>query len=133
MLLVPNVYAGGPRADYDEAYQDIEGAPECWVDGYDAGFAGVYDRQRANECSKIPGDQYNVSWKWGCEGGGFDEYRCKNIKKYSDVRIDHEILQNANMVNAGLMGLVMDRKTTHTILKDLAVAASTAVCINTDL
>jgi ABC-type transporter Mla subunit MlaD len=25
-------YAGGPRLDYDEAYTDILGAPECWVD-----------------------------------------------------------------------------------------------------
>jgi len=40
-------YAGGPRLDYDEAYTDVPGAPECWVDGYDAGFAGKYDQDRA--------------------------------------------------------------------------------------
>ena len=27
-----------------------EGA-DCWVDGYDAGFAGKYDKDRADECA----------------------------------------------------------------------------------
>lgn len=26
-----NVYAGGPRLDWDERYEDILGAQECWV------------------------------------------------------------------------------------------------------
>ncbi|MGE5662118.1 MAG: hypothetical protein ACM3X1_07720 [Ignavibacteriales bacterium] len=96
LVLLPSVYAGGPRLDYDQAYQDIEGAPECWRDGYDAGFAGVYDRERARECSEIAGDQYNASWPYGCKDGGYSEYRCENIKKYSNVRIDHKILADAN-------------------------------------
>jgi len=44
MLIVSNVYAGGPRLDYSETYEDVPGAPECWVDGYDAGFAGKYKK-----------------------------------------------------------------------------------------
>ena len=46
---ISNAYAGGPRLDYGEAYADIAGASECWVDGYDAGFAGKYDSDRAGE------------------------------------------------------------------------------------
>ena len=38
-----NVYAGGPRLDWDQRYEDVPGASECWVDGYDAGFAQKYD------------------------------------------------------------------------------------------
>ena len=125
LLLTPYVYARGPRLDYDEAFQDIEGATECWVDGYDAGFAGVYDRERAEECNEIPGDQYNASWKYGCDDGGYGEY----IKKYSDVRIDHDILENANRGECW-MDIKQDRKMTHTTLKDLALATSTVASIN---
>lgn len=27
---ISNAYAGVPRLNYDEAYADIAGAPECW-------------------------------------------------------------------------------------------------------
>ena len=26
-----NVYAGGPRLDWDQRYEDVPGASECWV------------------------------------------------------------------------------------------------------
>lgn len=46
-ITISNVNAGGPRLDYDERYderyEDVPGSPECWVNGYDAGFAGEYD------------------------------------------------------------------------------------------
>ena len=54
-----NVFAGGPRHDYDERYEDIQGAPQCWTDGFDDGVNDSYDTDRANECADIPGDQYN--------------------------------------------------------------------------
>ena len=44
VVTVSNVYGSGPRLDYDERYEDILGAPECWVDGYDEGFAGKCDQ-----------------------------------------------------------------------------------------
>jgi hypothetical protein len=44
-----------------ETYEDVPGAPECWVDGYDAGFVGKYDKDRAQECKDIPGDQFKSS------------------------------------------------------------------------
>lgn len=80
IFLVPSVYASGPRLDYDERYGDIPGALECWVDGYDAGFAGKYNIDRANECKEIPGDQYNASQEYGCTDSGLTKIDCDNIK-----------------------------------------------------
>lgn len=96
ILLVPNVYAGGARGDYDERYEDVPGAPECWLDGFDAGFAGKYDKDRAKECNHIPGDQYNASWIYGCEGAGYIEEECNDIKKDSNGDISHESLREEN-------------------------------------
>jgi hypothetical protein len=96
MLIVSNVYAGGPRLDYSETYEDVPGAPECWVDGYDAGFAGKYDKDRAQECKDIPGDQYNASWIYGCEGAGLTEKECSDIKEGNNDDINHESLQEEN-------------------------------------
>src|SRR5918996_4216716 len=89
-------YAGGPRLDYDEAYADVPGAPECWVDGYDAGFAGKYDEDRANECADIPGDQYNTSWGYGCIDSGLTEADCNDIKDNPQDIENHEVLQEEN-------------------------------------
>jgi hypothetical protein len=96
MLIVSNVYAGGPRLDYSETYEDVPGAPVCWVDGYDAGFAGKYDKDRAQECKDIPGDQYNASWIYGCEGAGLTEKECSDIKEGNNDDINHESLQEEN-------------------------------------
>lgn len=52
-----NVYAGGPRLDYND--DSTEEGAYCWVDGYDAGFAGKYDKNRAKECFENGQDQYN--------------------------------------------------------------------------
>ena len=59
-MSVSTVYAGGPRLDNDEAYADIPGAGECWVDGWDDGANGEYNSNRASECED-KGDQYNVA------------------------------------------------------------------------
>ncbi|MGA9936133.1 MAG: hypothetical protein WBP83_13535 [Nitrososphaeraceae archaeon] len=77
-------YAGGPRLDYDEAYTNVPGAPECWVDGYDAGFAGKYDKDRAGKCNEIEGDQYNTAWGYGCKYAGYIEQECNDIKEGND-------------------------------------------------
>jgi hypothetical protein len=52
LVLVPNVYvyAGGAREDWSEKYDNIPGAPECWVDGYDDGLEKPFDVDRHNEC-----------------------------------------------------------------------------------
>jgi hypothetical protein len=64
-----SVFAGGPRLDYpDDATE--EGA-DCWVDGYDAGFAGKYDKNRANECKDKGEDNYNSVWGYSCKDVGY--------------------------------------------------------------
>ena len=88
-----NVYAGGPRLDWDQRYEDIPGAPECWVEGYDAGFAQKYDKDRADECADIPGDQYNASWGYGCIDSGLAEADCNDIKDNPQDIENHEALQ----------------------------------------
>lgn len=67
-----------------KSIENVPGVPECWVDGYDAGFAGVYDKDRANECNDIPGDQYNRSWPFGCKDRGLTEGECSDIKNDPD-------------------------------------------------
>ena len=91
-----NVYAGGPRLDWDQRYEDVPGAPECWVDGYDAGFAQKYDEDTANECNDIPGDQYNASWGYGCTDSGLTEANCDDIKNNPQNIENHEALQEEN-------------------------------------
>ncbi|MGH9982586.1 MAG: hypothetical protein ACRD8W_01360 [Nitrososphaeraceae archaeon] len=97
VVTISNVYASGPRLDYDERYVDVPGAPECWVDGYDAGFAGKYDEDRANECADIPGDQYNASWGYGCIDSGLTTQDCDDIKENENDDLgDHEQLKEEN-------------------------------------
>lgn len=42
--------AGGAREDWSEKYDNIKGAPECWVDGYDDGLDHPFDGDRHTEC-----------------------------------------------------------------------------------
>jgi hypothetical protein len=61
---VSNVPASGIRADSgDDATLEES---ECWVNGYDSGFAGKYDSDRARECIEHS-DNYNQMWTKGCE------------------------------------------------------------------
>ena len=47
ILLVPNVFATGVRLDTGEDPTNDEAS--CHIDGYDSGFAGKYDRDRARD------------------------------------------------------------------------------------
>lgn len=59
------VYAGGPEWDYDERYEDIPGAPECWHDGYLDGGDNPFDHDRNEEC-RDKGNQYYRAFIHGC-------------------------------------------------------------------
>jgi len=123
LTAIPSAYAGGPRLDYDEAYEDVPGAPECWVDGYDAGFAAVYDKDRANECNDIPGDQYNRSWPYGCKDRGLTDSECNEIKNNPDDDVDHESLQERNRSDCYDDGFE-DGKISNSFNKDIDSACS---------
>jgi hypothetical protein len=60
------VYAGGPERDYDEAYEDIPGANECWYDGYADGQDNPFNHDRNEEC-KDKGNQYYRAFIHGCK------------------------------------------------------------------
>jgi hypothetical protein len=77
-MTTASVYAGGPRLDYpDDA--TAEGA-DCWVNGYDAGFAGKYDKDRADECKENGEDNYNDSWSYACKDAGYMIDECEDFK-----------------------------------------------------
>lgn len=77
-LGIQNVNAGGPRMDWDERYEDIPGAPECWIDGWDDGQNGSFDHDRNRECED-KGNQYYRAFIHGCKVvEGNTEEVCEN-------------------------------------------------------
>jgi hypothetical protein len=66
---VSNVFAGGPRLDYPEDGEASQESNDCWIDGYDSGFAGKFDKDRNDECQEEEDNYYNFGWAVGCEDG----------------------------------------------------------------
>jgi hypothetical protein len=102
LAAVPNVFAGGPRLDYVE--DNTKEGPDCWVNGYDSGFAGKYDSDRAKECLENGGDQYNRSWSYACRDGGFNKTQCADFINNPVVIDDYESLgieNDSNCYNDG--------------------------------
>jgi hypothetical protein len=91
ILAIPisSLYAGGPRLDWPEDSSN-EGK-DCWVEGYDAGFAGKYDKGRADECAN-EGDEYNRSWDGACKDAGYTKDECDGFKNKPGVIENHESL-----------------------------------------
>ena len=52
---IKNVCAGGPERDYDERYEDVPSANECWYGGHADGKYHPFDDDRNREC-KDKGD-----------------------------------------------------------------------------
>jgi hypothetical protein len=75
---IQSAYAGGPRMDWDERYEDIPGAPECWVDGFDDGLENPIDQERNEEC-RDKGDQYYRGWLAGCVDAGNTRETCEKF------------------------------------------------------
>jgi hypothetical protein len=94
---ISNVFAGGPRLDYPDDATD-EGA-DYWVDGYDAGFAGKYDEDRANECKSKGDDNYNSAWGYACKDAGYMPDECEGFKNNPVDIQDHEALEQENAQN----------------------------------
>jgi hypothetical protein len=74
-----NVSASGPRLDYPEDGEASEEANECHLNGYDSGFAGKYDSERARYCYENGGDAYNFAWGIGCEDSSRTEKECGEL------------------------------------------------------
>ena len=99
LIVIPtsNVFAGGPRLDYPEDATE-EGA-DCWVDGYDAGFGGKYDNDRAKECLENGDDNYNSSWGYACKDAGYMPDECEGFKNNPQDIEDYEALYQENANN----------------------------------
>jgi len=65
LLVVPNVYAGGPRLDAGEDLTNEQA--DCYVSGYDAGVANKFNEDRDQECKNLGMDQYSYGWVIGCK------------------------------------------------------------------
>jgi hypothetical protein len=94
MLAIPisTLSAGGPRLDWPE--DSTSEGKDCWVEGWDAGFAGKYDKDRADRCA-LEDDEYNRSWNYACEDGGFVPAECNKFKN-NPVSTASESLQEEN-------------------------------------
>ena len=89
-----SAYAGGPRLDYpdDATAEDAD----CWVDGYDAGFAGKYDKNRADECTENGDDNYNGSWSYACKDAGYMIDECLSFKNNPVDTVNPNSLEEEN-------------------------------------
>lgn len=91
ILLVPNVYAGGAREDWSDKYDNLEGAPQCWMDGYDDGQNNPFDQDRHKECifDEVEknkegkfccnGFPYYEGWIYGCMDAGNTQETCERF------------------------------------------------------
>lgn len=99
ILAIPisSVLASGPRLDSGDDVTEEE--HDCYVDGYDAGFAGKYDSDRASECYENGDDEYNESWANACDNAPRTEEECIDIMNNPVEIEDHEALQQENAKN----------------------------------
>jgi hypothetical protein len=95
IIIIPanNVFATGIRGDSgDDATLEES---KCWVNGYDSGFAGEYDKDRARDCINED-DNYNKTWAIGCEDSTRTEAEC-GVLINNPVEIeDYEALKSEN-------------------------------------
>ena len=90
---VSNVFTTGVRHDPgDDATLEES---HCWLDGYDSGFAGKYDKDRARECIDHS-DNYNQMWAYGCEEALRTEEECGDLINNPVEIEDFEALQSEN-------------------------------------
>ena len=120
-MIPTSVFAGGPRLDYPEDATE-EGA-DCWVDGYDAGFAGEYDSDRAKECLENGDDNYNSSWGYACKDAGYMPDECEGFKNNPVDIQDYEALVQENTQNCWNDGYE-DGKADRPFNKDRSSACS---------
>ena len=52
----------------------------CSVAGYDAGFAGKYDKDRADECMEKSNDENNQAWIFACDDAGYLPSECDDFR-----------------------------------------------------
>jgi hypothetical protein len=67
-----SVSASGPRGDSPEDGDASQEEDACWINGYDSGFAGKFDKGRNDECQDVneEGENYYIfAWAVGCEDG----------------------------------------------------------------
>ncbi|MGH9950508.1 MAG: hypothetical protein ACRD5J_02700 [Nitrososphaeraceae archaeon] len=90
---ISNVSASGIRHDSGDDATAEES--HCWIDGYDSGFAGKYDSDRALECIEHS-DNYDDMWAFGCEDAFRTEAECGDLMNNPVEIEDFEALEAEN-------------------------------------
>ena len=88
-----NVYATGIRHDSGDDATAEES--HCWINGYDSGFVGKYDKDRASECIEHS-NNYNQMWAYGCEDALRTEKECGELINNPVEIEDFDALKNEN-------------------------------------
>lgn len=79
MNSISNAFASSVRHDSgDDSTQEEH---NCWINGYDSGFTGKYDSDRAREC-KEHSDNYNQMWAEGCGNAVLTAEECGDLQSY---------------------------------------------------
>lgn len=97
LLPIQYTYAGGPRQDWPS--DGTQEGGDCWVNGYDAGFAGKYDKGRADFCKENGEDNYNKSWPNACRDAGYMPDECQDFQNNPDNNLNHASLYEENRRN----------------------------------
>ena len=95
---VSNVFATGIR--YDTGEDATAEEANCWIDGYDSGFAGKYDKDRARECRENR-EMYNYRWTWdiGCKDSTRTKAECSELINNPVEIEDFDALASQNSSN----------------------------------
>lgn len=99
MLLVPLVWGSGARMDWSDKYDDIAGAPECWVDGYDDGQDNPFSQDKHKEClfdveqsdSELccNGRPYYEGFMYGCMDAGNTQETCDRFTDWPKMMVNY--------------------------------------------
>ncbi len=102
MIPISSVSATGVRHDSgDDATAEEH---ECWINGYDSGFAGKYDKDRARECIEHS-DNYNKMWTDGCQSAALrTEEECGELINNPVEIEDYEALYDQNKAACRMYG-----------------------------
>jgi hypothetical protein len=80
---VPSIFSSGARSDWSDFYDNVQGAPQCWQDGYDDGQNSDFSQNRHKECQfnieEHPdfGEPYYEAFIHGCRHAGNSNDICE--------------------------------------------------------
>lgn len=83
--LVQYANAGGARSDWSDFYDNVEGAPQCWQDGYEDGLDHPFNQDIHKQCQfdieghPDFGKPYYEAFIYGCIDAGNTRETCEKF------------------------------------------------------